>query len=221
MVGGGWGCGRVDDGLVEGSSLTVLQLRVFVREISPLIWRRVVIADDASLADLHSLLQVCFGWSDGHLHRFRIHGIEYGIWREGCAGYDKDARSVRLAELGLRVGERFVYEYDFGDWWVHDLRVEAIRPAGAGERLPCCVGGRRAGPPEDCGGPPGFMAWEDSHSLFELIDKARDLLAGVPVDVVFDDGERADLLAWVRRDRFDRREVNQQLDQLDSWEVPA
>jgi hypothetical protein len=65
------------------------------------------------------------------------------------------------------------------------------------------------------------MAWEDSHSLFELVDKARDLLAGAPVDVVLDDGERADLLAWVRRDRFDRREVNQQLDQLDSWEVPA
>ena len=210
----------MDDDVVE-QSRRLVQLRVGIRGVSPLIWRRVVIGDDASLADLHDVLQVCFGWSDVHLHRFRIHGREYGLWRPGTAGFDEDARQVRLARFGLRVGERFVYEYDFRVWWVHDIRVEQVRAVHPGDRLPWCVAGRRAGPPEDCGGPAGFMAWEDSHSLFEILDKAEALLAGVPYDAVFEDDERAELGAWLHRDRFDRREVNDQLAQFYSWEVPA
>ena len=67
----------------------------------------------------------------------------------------------------------------------------------------------------------GSWRGRDSYSLFEIVDKAGNLLAGVPADDVFDDDERADVLAWLRRDRFDRREVNRQLEQPDLWEVPA
>ena len=115
----------MDDGVVE-QSCQFVQLRVVIRGLSPLIWRRVVIGVDASLADLHQVLQVCFGWSDVHLHRFRIHGREYGLWRPGTAGFDEDSRHVHLERFGLRVGERFVYEYDFGVWWVNDIRVEQV-----------------------------------------------------------------------------------------------
>jgi hypothetical protein len=80
-------------------SSTVYQLRVVLRGISPLIWRRLLVHGDASLADLHATLQVAFGWTDEHLHRFVVHGSDYDAY----AG--DDLRQVRLADLGLRVTE--------------------------------------------------------------------------------------------------------------------
>ena len=118
--------------------------------MSPLIWCRVLVRGDSTLADLHAVLQAAFGWSDAHLHRFKIHGREYdGIY---------ESREVRLAELGLRETERFVYDYDLGDLWRHDIRVEQIRDGEIRRTYPVCSGGRRAGPPEDCGGPWAFEA---------------------------------------------------------------
>jgi hypothetical protein len=171
------------------------------------------------------VLQLLFGWSDEHLHQFRIHGCEYGIHREGGIWFDEDARRVPLARFGLRVGERFVYEYDFGAWWVHDIRIEQVRPVLAGERVPCCIAGRRAGPPEDCSGPDGFMAWEDSHSVTELADIVRPLVdidefsPDVRVRDLVDIERLENLRSWLERDRFDRRQVNRQLGQLYRTEV--
>lgn len=54
------------------------QLRVVLRGVSPLVWRRLLVRADSSVADLHAVLQVVFGWDDDHLHRFVIHGVEYG-----------------------------------------------------------------------------------------------------------------------------------------------
>jgi hypothetical protein len=64
---------------------------------------------------------------------------------------------VLLADLRLRVGERFLYEYDFTDSWQHDVRVERIVPFEPDRLYPRCIGGRRRGPPEDCGGPWAFL----------------------------------------------------------------
>jgi hypothetical protein len=64
------------------------------------------------------------GWSDEHLNRFVFHGREYGVWHDGRIGFRDDPRHVRLANLGLRVRERFLYEYDFTDGWQHDVRLE-------------------------------------------------------------------------------------------------
>ena len=127
---------------------SVYQLRVVVRAVSPLIWRRLLVSAEATLADLHRVLQAAFGWSDDHLHRFTVHGREYdGIY---------DTGDVRLGELGLRVTERFVYDYDLGDLWRHDIRVEQILDRDRARTYPVCICGRRAGPPEDCGGIPGY-----------------------------------------------------------------
>ena len=217
----------MDDGgwpLRIRSSGSVLQLRVVLRGVSPLVWRRLLISSDVRLADLHEVIQVAFGWEDAHLHRFRIHGREFGIYRDGGVWFDEDARAVPLSRFELRVGERFVYEYDFGDSWVHEIRVEHARPRRPRERVPKCVAGGRAGPPEDCGGPPGFMAWEDSHSLFRILEKLEGLavegLAVDDVDVVFGAGELHDVRLWLTRDRFDRQGVNRELGRLYRSEVP-
>jgi hypothetical protein len=69
-----------------------------------------------------------------------------------------DASGVRLGDLDLRRLERFVYEYDFGDSWIHDLRLEATLPVDPRKTYPVCVAGKCSAPPEDCGGPSAFMA---------------------------------------------------------------
>jgi pRiA4b ORF-3-like protein len=104
------------------------QLRVVLRGISPLIWRRLLVRSDSTIANLHATLELALGWTDDHLHRFVIHGREYGLSYAGGLSFRDDAAEVRLADLGLRAGERFLYEYDFPDGWEHDVRMEQILP---------------------------------------------------------------------------------------------
>jgi hypothetical protein len=112
----------------EISERVILQLRAVLRGISPLIWRRLLVPSDTTIVQLHDVLQVAFGWEDMHLHRFEIRGRAYGLSREGGAFFETDARQVRIGDLNLRRLERFIYEYDFGDSWIHDVRIEATLP---------------------------------------------------------------------------------------------
>jgi hypothetical protein len=139
----------------------VYQFRVVVRGISPLIWRRLLVRSDMSLATLHTTLQIVFSWSDVHLHRFRIHGKEYGSARPGGPCFDGDARHMQLMALRLHRGERFTYVYNFIDHWVCNLRLEAVLPVDPRRRYPLCTGGTRAGPPEDCGGTWAYLQGVD------------------------------------------------------------
>jgi hypothetical protein len=91
----------------------IYQLRVVIAGISPMIWRRLLVAADTTIAGLRTILQTVFGWSGEHLHRLVIHGAEYGTSYAGAEGFRDDARAVRLEDLGLRVGERFSYEYNY------------------------------------------------------------------------------------------------------------
>jgi hypothetical protein len=88
----------------------VYQLKIALRGISPLIWRRLLVHADTSLADLHRILQLAMGWTDSHLHRFLIDGQEYGIAYDGGMGFDEDSKQIRLANFRFRLRERFLYE---------------------------------------------------------------------------------------------------------------
>src|SRR6266704_3127079 len=148
------------------SEPVVYQLRVVLRGVSPLIWRRLLVRSHSTIADLHASLQRVLGWSDEHLNPFVIHGRDYGVWHDGGIGLRDDPRHVRLANLGLRARERFLYEYDFTDGWQHDVRIEQILPLEPGWCYPVCRGGRRAAPPEDCGGPWAFLELRQYYSVF-------------------------------------------------------
>jgi hypothetical protein len=87
--------------------LSIYQLRVVLRGISPLIWRRVLVPSETTLAHLHTIRQILFAWSDEHLYSFHIHGKEYG-------SSGAPTRGVRLRDFCLHRGERFRYVYDFG-----------------------------------------------------------------------------------------------------------
>jgi hypothetical protein len=190
------------------SGQEVLQLRAVLRGISPLIWRRLLVRGDTSVARLHKILQVAFGWQDMHLHRFEIRGREYGVHQEGGVVFETDAHKALIGQLKLRRLERFTYEYDFGDLWVHDLRIEDTLPLDPKGVYPVCIAGRRAAPPEDCGGPHAFMATRFEYTLIGESRSRHEL------DDLLDEGMDAEEWAILRHyhpDRFDRRAVNRRL----------
>jgi len=189
----------------------IYQLRAVLRGVSPLIWRRLLVRGDSTVAELHEALQVAFGWEDMHLNRFDIRGREYGVYRDGGPLFDTDARKVRLCDLKLRRLERFTYEYDFGDCWIHDLRLEAMLPVDARKIYPVCVAGKNSAPPEDCGGPYAFMANRWQYSAIGG-GESREELDGLIDDV--EDDEEWDILSRYHPDRFDRRLINRALAKL-------
>jgi hypothetical protein len=133
-----------------------LQLKITLRYITPPIWRRVLVRDDSTLGALHSLLQRAMGWSGGHMHEFRMPARGFGppLRTFGQEGEDEDATLLR--DVLVRKGQMLLYEYDFGDGWLHGIQLERILPLEPGRRYPVCLAGARACPPDDCGGPPGY-----------------------------------------------------------------
>lgn len=138
----------------------VYRLRLTVRDITPPIWRTVDVSADDTLLDLHRVIQSLFGWQDYHLWLFEVGrktlGLRKLLAEAFGAGEVGDARTATLAAvLGGRV-KSLQYNYDFGDdWWV-DIRVEERRVAALPVESPRLMDGARAGPPDDVGGPYGY-----------------------------------------------------------------
>jgi hypothetical protein len=135
------------------------QLKVMLQEIRPPIWRRVQVWEDATLAQLHHILQIVMGWEDCHLHQFEIGRRIYSMPDPDDDLYERtviNESRVPLREVVSRVGTQFEYWYDFGDSWRHDLLLEAIVMPDVGAQYPCCLAGERRAPPEDVGGSSGY-----------------------------------------------------------------
>jgi Plasmid pRiA4b ORF-3-like protein len=189
-----------------------------------MIWRRFLIRSDSTLTDLHNTLQIAFGWSDFHLHRFRIRGQDYSIGQTIVTDLDINGSEVKLADFQFRVNERFIYEYDFGDWWQHEVRVERHLSLDKKRIYPVCIAGKRAGPPEDCGGPSAFMQCRDEApwEADELLERLSEDVKNRDLDSLRDQMELIrPLLEWLTLDQFDRRKVNRRLKQYargnDEW----
>lgn len=148
----------------------IIRADVHIADIEPPITRVLELPRSLNLAQLHEVLQAAFGWTDSHLHQFIIGGLVYGAPETdegGLSGYRTfEASEVRLGDFVFRWGEPLVieYEYDFGDGWSHELVLTEVDPA-EGAIYPRCVVGTRSGPPEDVGGPPGYVgfleAWRE------------------------------------------------------------
>jgi hypothetical protein len=163
------------------------RLRITLREVTPSVIRVIDVPAACTLPELHDLLQVALGWTASHLHEFVAGEKRYGTPDED---FDDDV----LPEIGVDLRDlppRFVYRYDFGDDWEHDVEV-----VGHGGEQPGCVYGEGACPPEDCGGPGGY----------------EDLLVALTEP---HDPEREDLRAWASGWRADWAAEDQQIsDQL-------
>lgn len=140
------------------SAEKAIQFKVALRYIRPPIWRRVVLPSNFTLGHLHDVIQIAMGWEDYHLHSFQFGNVHYTSQQASEMG-EMDMENEEIVFLGrvvTRAKQKFIYEYDFGDSWLHEIVVEKIIPFDPQERYPICLAGARACPPEDCGSFPGY-----------------------------------------------------------------
>jgi Plasmid pRiA4b ORF-3-like protein len=200
----------------------IYQLRIVLRGISPLIWRRLLVRSDTTLAQLHLMLQILFDWCDEHLHRFRIFGKDYGS--DGA-----DTRMVRLSAFGLHQGERFLYVYNYWADWQCDIRLEAVLPVEPDRFYPVCTGGQRPAPPEPVHDAWTYLELLDEHrvppfeAILTLADMAQAMLeapAGVSIreavgdlDAIREAMDHLETYDQFQPSAFKRRHINAQLRQ--------
>ncbi len=125
----------------------VVQLRVTLEDIRPVIWRRLLVPGGVRLPRFHRMLQVAMGWTDSHLHQFGIGERLWGMQFEDHPGDEMDEETVTVtgAISGVR---RFFYDYDFGDGWSHEVVVEDVARLDRGLKHAVCLDGQRACPPD-------------------------------------------------------------------------
>jgi hypothetical protein len=145
----------------------IATVRIDLVYTDPPIWRQVEVPTAMTLETLHYVVQIVMGWSNCHLWEFTIAKTRYGLPMDDDFGLESvvDAGEVRLRDVLRPRKTRIDYMYDFGDSWEHRLTVTAIRPGEADMSYPRYLGGEYAGPPEDCGGIPGF---------YEILDALAD-----------------------------------------------
>ncbi len=147
----------------------IYQIKVTLMGSEPPIWRRLLVPSRLTLAKLHDVLQIAMGWTDSHMHAFRVGPQRYGIPDPGDADFGGpktiDERKARLSEVLGAVRAKAIYEYDFGDGWEHGIVVEKILPPDPDLDYPVCTDGKMNCPPEDCGGLGGY---------YNLLDAIRD-----------------------------------------------
>ena len=175
-----------------------------------MVWRRLQVRSDSTIADLHYIIQIAVGWEDVHLNRFHIHGKDFGVYHDGGMGFSDDPEQVLLSAFGFRLRERFLYEYDFGDAWLHEVRIEKRLPPDPKLTYPLCIDGKHAAPPEDCGGALAYMQMRQKL-------KYRAVLGDDGRDDDFDDEDdwEDESLGYQAfdPDKFSRRDVNVRLRQ--------
>jgi hypothetical protein len=162
----------------------VYQFKIVLEDIEPPVWRRIQIPSTYSFWDLHIAIQDAMGWTDTHLHEFVLpepksgRDLRIGIPDEDLAS-DSDTLpgwKKKISAFFIKENTEIEYTYDFGDNWIHSVIFERSLPPEEGTGYPKCIGGERACPPEDCGGPDGYQDFLEAimdpndHRHDELLD---------------------------------------------------
>jgi hypothetical protein len=137
------------------------QFKIQLQNVSnPTVWRRILVPSDLTFDDFHIAIQIAFGWEMSHLYFFspsgynsspRIESSEF----EPLDNDALDALETKLDEIFDHEKKKFMYIYDFGDDWSHQITLEKILPDQQ-ITVPLILKGQGACPPEDCGGPWGY-----------------------------------------------------------------
>ena len=137
------------------------QLRMELQGVDPAVWRRVLVPGGVRLSTLSAVLVATMGWTDSHLHAFQIGDRRYARLNDDDVDFDTedevDETDVTVAEvLGPLDGppgqSAFLYQYDFGDDWEHEVVIERSFTTAVGLKFAVCLDGANACPPEDVGG---------------------------------------------------------------------
>ena len=175
---------------------SIYQIKISLIGAKPPVWRTVLVPSDLDLGAFHDVIQVAMGWTDSHLHQFMDDKKSYGIPDDDFELEMEDETKYKLSQLLKKEKDTITYEYDFGDSWEHKILLEKILPDDGKSVLPVCIKGKRACPPEDCG---GIWGYED---LLEAISNPNH-------------PEHEDMLEWLGEEfdpeEFDLEEINDDL----------
>jgi hypothetical protein len=147
---------------------SVLQLRVQLNDVNPVIWRRLLVPGSVRLAKLADMLIAAMGWQNSHLHAFRVGEARYGMHADDWPEDEIDEKTVTVLQA-LRDEQPFVFDYDFGDSWEHEVVIEDLSWSHLGLKYAVCLDGANACPPEDVGGGGGY-----EHFLAAIADPDHD-----------------------------------------------
>ncbi len=145
----------------------ISQLKITLADLVPPVWRRVHVSNQMTLGDLHVVIQLAMGWSNSHMHQFKVGKTYYGsAYPDDFDGTTetKDENKITVGEVLAKPKAKITYEYDFGDSWEHEIVLEKVLPPEQGVKYPLCLDGKRACPPEDCGGAWGYA------NMLEVMD---------------------------------------------------
>lgn len=134
----------------------ILSIRLSVVGTQPRVWRRLLVRESMWLSRLHDSIQITFDWFDYQTHTFTLDDLRFGNPSKVDSVVVEDDRDVTLGDLGLANRDRLVYDYHFGEGWQVEVKIEKVVPREKNVAYPWCIGGERAGPPEDCGGLEAF-----------------------------------------------------------------
>jgi hypothetical protein len=154
------------------------EIKITLLNLEPAIWRRVLVPRDITLGKLHYVIQIAMGWDDEHLHEFVIARKRYGPLMPDPIGFGEPLVNEDMVHLNgvAKPKAKFVYLYDFGDDWQHEIRIERELKSTLGQRQAICIAGENACPPEDCGGTYGYpeLLAILSNPQHEEYDEMRD-----------------------------------------------
>ena len=179
------------------------QLKLAVPFSDPLIWRRIQVLGQLTLADMHQVIQVCMGWQDSDSHQFLVGKIFYqpGFGIENFKRkpeYDEAAFTLHQLEEGMQF--LFSYLYDGGDGWELQIAVEEILAPGRFAPAPRLIDGANGCPPEESG---------DIHQYQALLGALEE--GGVEgADILMNIGEVTGFRPYV----FDGDEIQKKLENL-------
>ncbi len=175
----------------------IYQIKISLNGSKPNIWRRILISPDVKLSDFHQIIQTTMGWENSHLHQFIKDNTFYTVrmadddfWNELN---NVDYKNMKISDLLAKEKERILYEYDFGDGWMHTIFLEKILFSDDKIKYPVCTDGEMGCPPEDCGGIWGYS---------DMLEIVRDP----------EHGEYENYIEWLGEEfnpeYFDKNEVN-------------
>jgi hypothetical protein len=186
----------------------IYQFKIALKEVAPVVWRRIQVPTKYNYWDLHVAIQDSMGWFDCHLHQFSIkrpHAhkpVVNGIPDDAAIQGDPDILPGWETELNCYftdLGITASYIYDFGDSWEHEVILEGLLLKEKGLKYPRCIGGENACPPEDCGGVDGYFRFlesimiqehEEHKEMAEWIGKKFDPKKFNPGKVNFDNPKK-------------------------------
>lgn len=133
------------------------QVLITIQNIEPSIWRRLLIPSGITFHKFHKIIQAAFDWQDYHLYLFDFKDFLV-INSDPDTPFheiEKNPKKVKIDPV-FKEYKQFLYEYDFGDSWMHEIVVEEVGIFNDELKHPICIGGERHRPPEDVGGVGGY-----------------------------------------------------------------